>query len=168
MRLPARPLLTVLEREAIHQGYEGVNGFVEVVLGMSGQSITQIRQRGTISIEQADRLTIALKLHPILLWPAEYDAWLSEPPEDEDEADIQAREIQAHRERNRRYRAGEKIGRVHLRTACPKAGHTRGRDDYGKCRDCTADRVRSAYRRKVGIPVDAPLTVRGRSRKEVA
>lgn len=91
--LPARPLLATLEREAIRQGYpgnqatavnkgEGFAGFCEAV-GICHRTVQRARAEGWIDLGTADRIAIALGLHPILVWPGEYETWLAcEPPPD--------------------------------------------------------------------------------------
>jgi hypothetical protein len=80
VRLPAAPILKVLERAAKAQGYigptndiPGLEGFVEM-LGLEPRTIDRARKTGTISLVMADRLAIALKLHPIIVWPEEWEA----------------------------------------------------------------------------------------------
>lgn len=167
MKLPAGPILAVLERAAVAQGYlgrvgddyPGLDAFAAMRWGFQPGYIATIRHRGEVSLQLADRLAIGLGLHPILIWPAE---WPVEPPEDDEEADRQARETQAHREYMRAYNRGERRPRPRS-THCGREGH-RPRTAGGHCPDCSADRIRDNYRRAHGIPLDAPVS-RGRKRR---
>jgi hypothetical protein len=78
--------LAVLERAAITNGYTGdqavgdtlatgFRAFCEAI-GISRKAIERSRQTGEIDLWVADRIAVALKLHPLIIWPVEYDAWL--------------------------------------------------------------------------------------------
>lgn len=109
MKLPARPLLAVLEREAIRQGYpgnqavgdtpgEGFKSFCKAI-GIHAETVHRARDRGWLTLDMADRIAVALGLHPILVWPGEYEWWLGcEPPPDPTE---RHRDLQRQHQRER-------------------------------------------------------------------
>jgi hypothetical protein len=107
MRLPAAPILKVLERAATAKGYVGdqsvgetravgFSDFCTVVLGIPHETISRVRKRGVITVELADRIACAVGLHPILVWPAE---WPVEAPEDDEAADRAAERLYLTRQR---------------------------------------------------------------------
>lgn len=84
MRLPSAPLLAVFNRAARAKGYigtredsshPGLEEFAEAI-GVWYRSLARARDEGFISLTLADRIAVALDLHPILIWPAEYNKWL--------------------------------------------------------------------------------------------
>lgn len=88
MKFPAAPLLAVWERTAVAKGYVGVSsqvgkqggseGFAAfcAVIGIHENTYYRAKRTGWLSIRMADEVTCALGLHPILIWPAEYNRWL--------------------------------------------------------------------------------------------
>jgi hypothetical protein len=111
MKLPARPLLAVFERTARQQGYIGTDvrggerypglmAFADVI-GIGRRAIERARADGVVDLTTADRVAIALGLHPILVWPGEYELWLGcEPPPGTSDHD-RRRDQQRHHQRER-------------------------------------------------------------------
>lgn len=138
MRLPAQPLLAVFERAARRQGYigslhdstyPGLQAFAET-LGLEDVLNKHGRRRVTFAIEEADRIAVRLNLHPILIWPAEYNAWLGEP-----DPPAYVREIVS----KRRYRRGERYQRKPAPEGWRPCLRCGSNDRYadGHCRPCT-------------------------------
>lgn len=155
VRFPAAPLLAVWRREAIRQGYigqdartavnpgEGFDTFCRVI-GLNEEAYYRAKRTGWISIEMADRITCALGLHPILVWPAAYNAWQPELPDETP--------------RDRRPRIpSEALEQRHLE----RYGHL---PEYRTTHHCVVC-ARNRKRLEKGIPLDAPLWPR---RKEAA
>lgn len=114
VKFPARPLLAVWERIAIEKGYLGprpalsgkaenhlgIASFCDVI-GVGEQAYLRAKRDGWVTLGMADRVTCALGLHPILIWPGEYEAWLGcEPPPDVAEEEYR-RDFQRSRQRER-------------------------------------------------------------------
>lgn len=119
MKFPARPLLMIFDRAARSKGYigtqedsgggtyEGVNTFADVI-GVGRRAIQRARAEGWIDLGTADKIAVALGLLPIIIWPAEYNAWLgTEPPMSGEERAAyerweRTRDLQRQRQRDRR------------------------------------------------------------------